>query len=156
MNAFALDKNDQSQLREALTYELAPKPLSLFDEKGLMREADKPKLADLILTYQETQDVQLPLDLKYVIDAGSLIQRIPWKKGTTFDEIVEVYIKHTENMYGKVSLILDGYEEASTKDTTHIRRSGGRQTTEVNISGEKSYKAKRVTSFKTRKTSKSL
>jgi hypothetical protein len=68
---------------------------------------------------------------RYVIDGGSLLQRIPWAVGKTFSELCEVYITHIQRNYSceDVTVVFDSYPDRPTiKDITHIRRSTGQVT----------------------------
>jgi len=68
----------------------------------------------------------------YVVDGGSLLQRLPWTKGETFDIGCERYVSYGRNMYGKPKIVCDGYEsDPDTKDATHQRRSQGTGSTVV-------------------------
>ena len=58
---------------------------------------------------------------RYVLDGGSLIQRIPWVVGTSFINICQVYIDHVKHNFADATVVFDGYPEGpSTKDVTHI------------------------------------
>ncbi|MEW8547735.1 MAG: hypothetical protein AB2693_29860 [Candidatus Thiodiazotropha sp.] len=59
------------------------------------------------------------------MDGGALLQRIPWPRGSSYDNIYDLYLKYVTQKYGSRSVIVfDGYSEMpSTKDTAHIRRS---------------------------------
>lgn len=57
-------------LETAFGYELCTFPTSLIASDGLIRQADKPKLAAAIPTN----------NVHYVIDGGSLLHRIKWNK----------------------------------------------------------------------------
>ena len=68
-----------------------------------------------------------------MVDGGSLLQRIPWKKGNSFSSIFKAYQNHLKNNYhDNVIVVFDGYlSSCSTKDTTHLRRSKGKTSREV-------------------------
>ena len=114
---------DEVHLKSALQHELCSHPASLFGKNLLMREADKPVLADEVWKIVD-QHAQLPKDSTYVLDGGNLLFKMKWKKGTTFENIFKSYVQYVLKNYGKNSIIVfDGYPETpSTKDTTHIRR----------------------------------
>ena len=75
----------------------------------------------------------LPTDIQYVLDGGALLHRIPWNKGSTFSEIFKTYSDYVLNKYGEAIVVFDGYEVASTKDLTHMRRSKGKSGPIVSI-----------------------
>ena len=58
---------------------------------------------------------------KYVLDGGSLIHKIKWEKGMTYEEIALLYANYVVTKYGSnATIIFDGYESGnSTKDMTH-------------------------------------
>ena len=58
----------------------------------------------------------------YELDGGSLIHRLPWKKGDSYSTIAESYADFTVRHYGQARAVFDGYGEGpSMKDNTHIR-----------------------------------
>ena len=61
-----------------------------------MNEAHKPELMNSLYDQPGLSECILP-DLSentyYVIDGGSMLQRVPWVVGSTYDEICEAY-KH--------------------------------------------------------------
>ena len=59
----------------------------------------------------------------YVLDRGSLLQRLPWNKGDLYGAIAESYAEFTVRNYGLATVVFDGYGAgASIKDNTHQRR----------------------------------
>ena len=64
-------------------------------------------------------------EMNYVLDGGSLLYRLPWPRGTTFDSICTMYVNYIKK-FPQPTIVFDGCEAGpSTKDTTHLRRSGG-------------------------------
>ena len=64
--------------------------------------------------------------MTHVLDGGSLLQRIPWKKGHTFEDIASMYMKHVTKNFLNPVVVFDDYESGpTTKDMTHNRRSKG-------------------------------
>ena len=118
-----LSTNEPStqQQQEHFQYELCGYPPALFDSFGLPREAKKPALADAI--WELTSPVQSgpqSSDPQYLLDGGALLQRLPWQKGHTFDEICAQYRRYVTTRYGKACIVFDGYESGpSIKDATH-------------------------------------
>ena len=88
-----------------------------------MHEPQKSTLADSIWKMSQCQRTALPIDIQYVLDGGALLHRIPWNKGSKFSEILKTYSDYVLNKYGEAIVVFDGYESASTKDSTHMRRS---------------------------------
>ena len=63
----------------------------------------------------------------YVLDGGSLVNRIPWQRGTTYNDICRQYTNYVTRRYGHTIIVFDGYqEELYTKYGAHERHTGGR------------------------------
>ncbi|KAG1652233.1 hypothetical protein GQR58_026445 [Nymphon striatum] len=80
-------------VKDLLCYELFTLPTALFDKHGLLREANKPQLAD-VLSVLPIDEEKREVPKYHVLDGGSLIHRFPWKRGTTFDEILKTYLNY--------------------------------------------------------------
>lgn len=112
-------------------YELCTNPAALFDQSSMPREADKPVLAEAIWKLVGPDPgsdtaVNIPSDVRYVIDGGALLQRIPWTKGETFESVCQRYVHYVCSKYGRPIVVFDGYNDGpSIKDATHQRRSKG-------------------------------
>ena len=123
-------RDNDIDMQQVFQYELSTSPASLFDEKdGLMRKADKPKLSADIWKYVDLQ-MEHPKNASFVIDGGSLLQKIQgWPKGSSFKSICKLYKDYVLKHYGAgTAVVFDGgYENPSTKDTTHLRRSKFKQ-----------------------------
>ena len=87
--------NADCDLDNLFKHELSALPTSLFDEHGLLREANKAQLADTLASFvkvdESAQSVKEPM--YHVLDGGSLIHRLPWKKGDTYEDICDMYVK---------------------------------------------------------------
>ncbi|GFR73643.1 hypothetical protein ElyMa_003872300 [Elysia marginata] len=98
---------------------------------GLLREADKAKLVDALVVLSAFKDSEQnvageTIDSEYVLDGGSLLHRIPWRRSDTYASIGHTYLEYAKRMYGKPRIVFDGYINGpSTKDATHLRRSCG-------------------------------
>ena len=58
-----------------------------------------------------------------VVDGGSLLHRIPWQKGSTYNSICQKYTDYVMQHCGRAFVMFDGYDSGpSTKDNTHLRR----------------------------------
>ena len=109
-------------------YELCSHPSSLFDAGGLLREANKSVLADAIWKRLGDTTNHVLNNCNYVLDGGSLLQSIPWKVGSIYDEICTTYyVDYVSNRFGvNATVVFDGSsEDHTTKDMTHNRRSHG-------------------------------
>lgn len=118
-------------------YELCSPPPSLFETNGLLRKANKPSLADAIWKLAECSQMSAHLDeesMCFVIDGGSLLQRLPWLQNTTYGSICQCYVDYINQKYRNPTVVFDGYEAGpSTKDNTHTRRSKGIGGIQVNF-----------------------
>ena len=113
---------------EVLSYELSPFPPALFETRNIRRKPDKPQLAHAIkdhvtnLSSEAVMNCTPKID-RYVLDGGSLLHRLPWKKGETYGTIASSYADFTVRHYGLATVVFDGYGEGpSIKDNTHQRR----------------------------------
>ena len=103
-------------------YELCSYPPALFESLFLLREAQKPVLADAMwVLLQSTDIVGVNGVVQYMLYGGALLQHIPWKKGATYDEILSMYAEYVTKKYGQAIVLFDGYLNSSIKDTTHQR-----------------------------------
>ena len=122
-----------------MSYELCLYPMSLFEGKGLLRQADKPQLAEAIRNYVKTKSdsgVQqtVPVTEHNVLDGGSLLHRLKWEEGSTYCSIADNYASFTVENYGRATVVFDDYEVGpSTKDCAHQRRSRKFNINKVNI-----------------------
>ena len=117
------------RINDVMSYELCLYPMSLFDGKGLLRQADKPQLAAAIRNYVKTKSdsgVQqtVPITEHNVLDGESLLHSLKWKEGRTYSSIADDYASFTVENYGRTTVVFDGYEVGpSIKDCVHHRRS---------------------------------
>jgi hypothetical protein len=77
------DRN-MPNMPDIFKYELCQVPSSMFDKSGLLREANKPNLSEAIWNMGDCQANTFPQSPTYVLDGGSLLQRVPWKKTVHF------------------------------------------------------------------------
>ena len=115
------------ELESAFKHELCSYPSALFDSSLLLREADKPALADAIWKHCETDiPADIPLDgIQYVLDGGALLQRIPWSCGSMYRDICHQYTEYVTRKYRDAIVVFDGCESSNTKDMTHQRWARG-------------------------------
>jgi len=110
-----------------MKYELSPYPPSLFEAKYLLRNPEKAQLLEAIRNHVKSSDAaviqSIPKTDHYVLDGGSLLHRLKWKEGSTYSSIVDNYSSFTVKLYGKATVVFDGYNgRPSTKDNKHLRR----------------------------------
>ena len=71
-------------------------------------------------------NAELPDHVCFVIDGGSLLHRVPWPHGSSYNELIQMYIDFVIRVYKKGTVVFDGYSQGpSTKDSAHLRRSHG-------------------------------
>ena len=78
--------NKNFDLETLFEHELLSYLPALFDT-SLMRSANKPKLADALSKFQLVEAEALQEGVKYVLDGGALLQRIPWEIKRTYKQI---------------------------------------------------------------------
>ena len=116
-----------SDLEASLAYELCTYPPALFESPNLLLEPQKATLADAIWNFAKPDQCTVPARALTVLDGGALLHRLPWKRGSSFFEILCKYTEYVKNRYPNVTVVFDGYETASTKDMTHRWRNKGKQ-----------------------------
>ena len=76
-------------LEEVMTYELSPYPPSLFEGKNLLRKPDKAPLLQAVRSHAAPSNDAIrqvnPKTDHYVLDGGSLIHRLKWTDGSTYN-----------------------------------------------------------------------
>lgn len=66
-------------------------------------------------------------EMKYILDGGSLFQWLSWPRDTTFDSVCKIYVDYVTRTNKSPIIVFDGHGAGpSTKDITHLRRSGGK------------------------------
>ncbi|OWF41289.1 hypothetical protein KP79_PYT25062 [Mizuhopecten yessoensis] len=123
-------------------------PPALFESSCLSREADKPVPADArwkVFEYELTREQTLPSgNVHYVLDGGALLHHFPWPRGSTFNNICQLYVNYVSSKYGRPTGVFDGYQGGpSIKDATHLRRSGGCLGLTVNFAEDMVIKSKK-------------
>ena len=93
-------KRSTHDISSIFNYELSVYPTAIFETSGIFRKANKPALADAILKSITMSDT-LPTEnfVQYVINDGSLLHQIPWKRGMKYSEIFKfIYRIHKEEI----------------------------------------------------------
>ena len=119
-------------------HELCSFPPALFESSGLPRLPNKSTLADSMWATLKNPDWESPpvnSQVHIVLDGGALLQRVIWPRGSTYNDILQLYAEYVERKYGKVTVVFDGYGNGpSTKDITHLRRKASAAGGKVNFS----------------------
>ena len=109
-----------------------------------MMPANKPALADAIWALIPRDVVRPTGQNQYALDGGSLVHRIPWQRGTTYNDICRQYTKYVTRKYGHAIIVFDGYQEGlSTKDVAHEHRTGRRAGPTVHFTRDMVMKSKK-------------
>ncbi|CAC5426682.1 unnamed protein product [Mytilus coruscus] len=128
-------------------YELSSVPSSMFVCNRLPREACKSNLADAIWVCGS--DCLHEIDgegFQYVLDGGSLLQRLPWTHGDSFGGITKMYVDHVNRKYKDPDIVFDSYPELpSITDITHLRRTKGIISPNINFTSSMSCKTTKGT-----------
>ena len=86
----------------------------------------KPVLADATWALMAKYVIGPTGQSQYALDGGSLVHRIPWQRGTTYNGNCRLYTNYVTRRYGHAIIVFDGYqEELFTKYGAHERRTGG-------------------------------
>lgn len=117
-------KKSDKDLKTYFEFELAPYPLSIFEERG-MRKTRKSvfyELFDPLTNENEEAYLNNPV---YVIDGGFLLHRVVWQSKETFTGILSKYVDYVKKYYNKLgtTIVFDGYpDDASMKSTKTAER----------------------------------
>ena len=107
-NFFFNDLHLLHDLEAVFKYELCSYPPALFESPLLLHEAQKPVLADAIWSLLQTPNIpDVSGQVQYVLDGGALLQRIPWKKGAKYSEILGTYTEYVTRKYGQAIVVLN-------------------------------------------------
>ena len=84
----------------------------------------------------EGSSANLSTSYKYVVDGGWLLHKLPWTTGATFGQICLAYASYVKAHFGNATVVFDGYEDSpSTRDQTHLKRSKGIRSPDIDFSG---------------------
>ena len=64
------------------------------------------------------ETISIPANVQWVIDGGMLIHLIPWKRGSTYQEIFDSYIKFISVRFPQRKIVFDGYLNSSKMEHT--------------------------------------
>ncbi|KAL8606521.1 hypothetical protein ACOMHN_037752 [Nucella lapillus] len=100
----------------------------------LHQQADNALLEYLWSSAKE--DTTLPNEnINFVLDGGSLLHKLPWQRGSTYNQLAEMYAEFVARKYKKATIVFDGYStQQTTKAATHVRRHG--TSVQVNFTGD--------------------
>ena len=105
-----------SQHEKLFRYELCTFPTVPFDSPFTLRQPQKPALADALWAKLTPEAKTQPEgNVQNVLDAGSLLQRVLWPRGSpTYKEVCDLYCTYVCPKYGRAIVVFDGYDQIST------------------------------------------
>ena len=107
-------------------YELCHYPAALFESLSLPVQPNNAVLADYVWKLMKEEQRNPSRDVQYVFDGSGLLHRVPWPRGSTCESVSHLYVWYVAQKYGAAAMVFDGYTDyPTTKDATHLRRSGG-------------------------------
>ena len=93
-----LASNTSGDMEGMFRYERCSYPTALFDSPLMLRQPQKPVLADALWAKLTGDATSGPSgDVRYVLDGGALLHRIPWPRGSpTYKEVCILYCNYIE------------------------------------------------------------
>ena len=106
-------------------YELCTYPAALFESSSLPLQPNKAVLADYLWKSMKEEQRNPSGDVQYALDGGALLHRVPWPRGSIYESVSHLYVMYVTQKYGGAAIVFDGYnDDPTTKDATHLRRTG--------------------------------
>ena len=88
-------------------------------------QPNKAVLAGYLLKSMKEERRNPSGDVQYALDGGALLHRVPWPRGSTYESVSHLYVRYVAPKYGAAAIVFDGYnDDPTTKDATHLRRTG--------------------------------
>ena len=82
-------------------YEICLYPSSLFDTRLLLQAADKANIQNgLVKRFSMCHIEEEPHGVVFVLDGGSLFQRVPWPKSTSYTGLCQLYAQFINSHFG--------------------------------------------------------
>ena len=125
--SLVVSQSGELGFNDVLKYELSPYPPSLFGAKYVLRKPDKAQLQEAIRDYAASTEnavlQTIPHTDHHALDGDSLLHRLKWTEGNTYNSVADRYASFVISHYGNATVVFDGYcGGPSTKDNTHQRR----------------------------------
>ena len=126
-------------LEDVMKCELSPYSPSLYGGKNLLRKPGKAPLLHAVISHVTSSNDAIlqviPKTDHYVLDGGSLIHRLIWTDGSTYNSIADAYASFTVDVHGNATVVFDGYDGGpSMKDNGHHPRTRTKVINKVDIS----------------------
>ncbi|CAD6231375.1 GSCOCG00012225001-RA-CDS, partial [Cotesia congregata] len=104
-----ISRETVGDVKEYLSYELAPFPLSLFAKDG-MRKGTKSSLFNTFTPVERSSNIST--SSHFVIDGGFLLHKVIWDRNSSFKDITTKYVKYVQEHFGlSASIVFDGYSD---------------------------------------------
>ena len=99
----------------------------MFGAKYVLRKPDKAQLQEAIRDYAASTEnavlQTIPHTDHHVLDGDSLLHRLKWTEGNTYNSVADRYASFVISHYGNATVVFDGYcGGPSTKDNMHQRQ----------------------------------
>lgn len=119
-----------------LEYELAPRPLSLFDEIS-MRKTDKSTMYSVMEAYYDCEQTY-SIEGTFIVDGGYLLRRVVWPQHGTYNDVYKAYVSYVERHFHRnCYVVFDGYSDGpTTKNVEQSQRAKKVQSTEILFTDE--------------------
>lgn len=98
----SLNVEKKEDMKYYLRYELAPYPLSIFDDAG-MRKAQKNNFSD---NFDRTEEIPSAGNAFNVIDDNFLLYRIQWHQNESTRKILDLYVNYVKGNFSLDSYIV--------------------------------------------------
>ena len=78
----------------------------MFESSVLPRQANKAALADALREEVKNGEPESVPEgqLHTVMDGGALLHRLPWQRGSTFEQLCEMYVNYVSKQFGKSTI----------------------------------------------------
>ena len=92
---------DNSQIEELFQYEFCTYPTALFDSPFMLRQPQKPALADALWSKLTPEaKTQSKGNVQHVLDGGALLHRVPWPRDSlTYKVVCDLYCTYVQRKY---------------------------------------------------------
>lgn len=108
--------DDDEKLQEIFSHELSNVSLSLFDEGGSLRAPNQNAMFTELEKVTKPTKLTFPVNetnIKIVIDGNFLLQKVKWKKNTSFAIIIQEYANYVLKNFGKAVVVFEDHTEDS-------------------------------------------
>ena len=110
-------KNDKPPLAKAIEKFVIQKKTDASLSSELFQETEGEENEDTSNHLLESLEASINIvediieaEQQYILDGGSLLHRVMWRKGPAYEEISRSFPKFTHQEYGKAVIVFDGYE----------------------------------------------